>query len=430
MQTRRGSSKVAVLDSIKVTTLDAVKVAVLDTIHGASTIAKRMYRSGIEAHAFEVYHQSGSISGFDLVVAPVHLSPENPALAEAKRLQKRIITHHMAVGELLRGDIRQYLKIFEVTGTHSKTSTAILLARIISSKMRVISHSTRGIELWSNGSSRTLHTGLSITPANVIRAVEAADAHEADVLVCEISLGGTGLADYGVLTSLSGDYRIAGGTKWASTAKLQMVSLAKPGSKIIANTDAGISSDISFGHGGYVVARPNEVRIGYDKAQLALGADLDFESYETAISASAAAAYCAGFSVNDIADSLEDFDGISGRMKVTRSSGITIYDSSNSGLKVSDVKHILDHVKDGKVCLVVGEEAETVCEGMNIPSLVELLSRYRNKINLLVLVGRRLEPFAEALGAKKAQDLKKGESLARLSASELDKLLLCVKCFR
>ncbi|MFB3765253.1 MAG: coenzyme F430 synthase [Methanotrichaceae archaeon] len=419
MQTCRGSPKVKV-----------AKVAVLDTIHGASTIARALCISGMDACAFEVYHQAQSVSGFDLVVAPVHLSPANPALIDAKRLQKRIITHHAAVGELLRDDIRQSLKIFEVTGTHSKTTTALLLARIISSKMKAISHSTRGLELWSNGSSRILQTGLSITPANVIHAVKAADAHEADALICEISLGGTGLADWGILTSLSGDYKIAGGARWASTAKLQMVSLAKPGSNIVANTDAKISPDISFGSGGKITARPNEICSGSDKARLTLGEDLDFESYETAISASSAAAYCAGFSIKEIADALEGLDGISGRMKVTRSPGVTVYDSSNSGLKVSDIKHVLDLMTDGRIGLVVGEEAETVCEGMNIPDLVELLFKYRDRIDLLVLVGRRLETYAKELGAETAQDLKTGEGMARLSASGLDRLLLCVKCFR
>lgn len=430
MQTRRGSSKIAVEEAVKVDALDAMNVAVLDTIHGGSLIAERISESGVGAHAFEVYHTSQSTSGFDLVVAPVHLSPENPSLAEAMRLKKRIITHHMAVRELLRDDIGQGLKIFEVTGTHSKTSTALLLARILSSTMKVISHSTRGIELWSNGSERTLQTGLSITPANVIHAVDKANAHKADALVCEISLGGTGLADYGVLTSLSGDYRIAGGTKWASTAKLQMLSLSKPGSKIVANTDVRISSDISFGLGGRIIAMPNEIRCGHDAARLALGEDLDFESYETAISASSGAAYCAGISAEEIACALEGFDGISGRMKVTRSPEITVYDSSNSGLKVSDVKRVLDRLKEGRTGLVVGEESETVCEGMDIPGLVKLLSGYRDKIDLLVLVGERLEPWAKELGAEKAEDLMTGESLARLSASGLDNLVLCVKCFR
>jgi len=90
---------------------------VLDTIHGAGIIAQRMVDSGMDARAFEVYHDSPNLEGFDLVVSPVHLGPGNPALAEARRLGKRIITHHQAVGEL----VHPSLPVFEVTGTHSKT---------------------------------------------------------------------------------------------------------------------------------------------------------------------------------------------------------------------------------------------------------------------------------------------------------------------
>ncbi len=406
------------------------KVAVLDAIHGASTIAQRMAKSGIEAEALEVYHHSPSIAGFDLVVAPVHLSPENPALAEARRLGRKIITHHHAVGELLWQQVNPDLKVFEITGTHSKTSTALLLAKILSSKERVISHTTRGIELWSNGSSRVLQTGLSITPGNVIHAWEAAKAQEADALVCEISLGGTGLADYGILTSLSGDYRIAGGTRWASTAKLQMVSLAKPGSELLANTDARISPDVSFGKEGHFRAKRERICFGSDETRLSLSEDIYFESYETAISAASAAACSAGFDATEVADVLDGFDGFSGRMKMTRYGGITVYDSSNSGLKVSDVARALDRATGGRLGLVVGEEAETVCEGMDIPGLLELLFSRRDDIDLLVLVGDRLCPWSEKLNAENAQDLKTGESLAKSSDTGLDKLLLCVKCFR
>ena len=80
----------------------------------------------MDAQAFEVYHCSPNLECFDLVVSPVHLGPGNPALAEARRLGKRIITHHQAVGELVHSS----LPVFEVTGTHSKTSTALLLSKI------------------------------------------------------------------------------------------------------------------------------------------------------------------------------------------------------------------------------------------------------------------------------------------------------------
>jgi len=410
------------------------KVAVLDTIHGAFTLARRMADMGIEAEALEVYHHSPGVADFDLVVAPVHLMPANPAIAEARRLKKRIITHHQAVGELVEQSLNSNIIVFEVTGTHSKTSTALLLSKMLSDQKRVVSHTTRGLEIWRNGEARILQTGLSIAPANVIPAIAAAEAEEAEAFVSEVSLGGTGIADYGILTGFSGDYRIAGGTKWASTAKLQMVSLAKVGSRLIANTDTGLSSDVSFGARGFVQAELQSLLFGRDSVALHLGEDLDFQGYQTAIAGASAAAKAAGFSKGQIASALDGFDGFSGRMKVIRQGGVTILDSSNSGLKVRDVGLAMDRAermtaaaKSG-LALVVGEESETVCEGLNIPGLVALLLERREEISLLVLVGERLAPFAAGLGAGTARNLAEGSEQARRSGQQ--RLLLCVKCFR
>jgi UDP-N-acetylmuramyl pentapeptide synthase len=401
----------------------SLKVGVLDTIHGASAIAERMVQSGIEAQALEVYHHSPSIAGFNLIVAPVHLWPGNPALLSARQMGKRIITHHQAVGELLEPCI----PMFEVTGTHSKTSTSLLLARILSFSQSVVSHTTRGIELWQGGSSRLLEMGMSIAPGNVIRALKVAGAEDASALVCEISLGGTGLADCGIVTSFSGDYRIARGTKWASTAKLQMVALAKEGSYLVANTDARISSDLSFGEEGTVRAEQEGLFIGIDCFPLDLGEDLDFPSYQTALSASAAAAYSRGLTGEEIALALEGFDGFPGRMKILRQEGLTILDCSCSGLKLRDVRRALD-VSSGRLALVVGEESQTVCEGMDVPGLVELLKERREEIQQLILVGERLSPWAAELKARAARDLASGRLM--LEREEIDGLLLCVKCFR
>jgi UDP-N-acetylmuramyl pentapeptide synthase len=399
------------------------KVGVLDTIHGASAIADRMVQSGIEAQALEVYHHSPSIAGFNLIVAPVHLWPGNTVLLSARKMGKRIITHHQAVGELLRPSI----PVFEVTGTHSKTSTALLLAGILSFNKKVVSHTTRGIELWQDGSSGLLEVGLSIAPGNVIYALDAAAAEEASSLVCEVSLGGTGLADCGILTSFSGDYRIARGTKWASTAKLQMISLAKKGSCLAANTDAKIAPDLSFGEKGMVRAEQKWLFLGKDCFPLDMGEDLDFPSYQTALSASAAAAYSRGLTGEEIAIALEGFDGFPGRMKILHQDGLTIMDSSGSGLKLRDVERALD-ISSGRLALVVGEESQTVCEGMDVAGLVELLRDRREEIQLLILVGERLSPWAEELRAGYAPDLFSGRQMAE--GAEVDRLLLCVKCFR
>ena len=255
-----------------------------------------------------------------------------------------------------------------------------------------------------------------------------AAAQEADALICEISLGGTGLADYGILTSLSGDYRIADASKWASTAKLQMVSLARKGAKLLANADARISADISFAIGGQVDARPDRLIFGNDERALSLGQDLDFIGYQTAIAAASAAADASGLERDEIALALEDFDGFSGRMKIKRMHGMTFFDNSNSGLKVRDVARALDRAQGPDLAVVVGEDSETVCEGLDIPALTDLLRQRRVQIAKLILVGKRLEPLAAELGAETAKNL--AEGLGKAEKGGLERLLSCVKCFR
>ena len=403
------------------------RIAVLDTIHGASVIARKMVERGWQAEAFEVYHHNPELSSFDLIVSPVHLSPHNPALEEARREGKAVITHHQAVGDLLRQCFPAG-EIFEVTGTHSKTSTALLLAHILSRHRKVLSHTTRGLEIWQDGRSAILEKGLSIAPANVIRAVQAAEESSVASLICEVSLGGTGLADYGILTSLSGDYMIASGSKWASTAKLQMLTLAKKGMRFIADRETRISSDHPFGIGSGIYACPDRLVLGKEEAILDLGADLDFPAYRTAISAAAAAANAAGIRCRDIAEALSGFDGFPGRMKIRREGSQTIFDSSNSGLKVRDVQRALDRAGGSDLVAVVGEDSKTVCEGMDIPALSDLLRRRRGELSRLILVGERLQSLAEELGAEAAVDLEEGLEKAQKSCPK--RLLSSVKCFR
>jgi UDP-N-acetylmuramyl pentapeptide synthase len=404
------------------------KVAVLDTIHGGATIARKMVESGLQAEALEVYHHTQNLAGFDLVAAPVHLAPDNPAIAQAKKGKKKMITHHQAVGELLRGGVDPDLVVFEVTGTHSKTSTALLLALMLSQQKKVLSHTTRGLEIWQDGKARLLEKGLSITPGNVIHATEVAQVQRVQALICEISLGGTGLADYGILTSLSGDYLVANATKWASTAKLQMLTLAKRGAKLLANSDARLSPDISFARGGRVYASSNRLIFAKEEVHLDLGEDLDFLGYETAIAGASAAADAAGIERSEIAQALCGFDGFSGRMKIKRLDGQIIFDSSNSGLKAKDVARALDRACGSGLVVVVGEDSETVCEGMDIPALANLLRQRKSEMSKLILVGERLVPLAEELGAATAKNLQDG--LEKAQSCSPKRLLSCVKCFR
>jgi UDP-N-acetylmuramyl pentapeptide synthase len=173
------------------------------------------------------------------------------------------------------------------------------------------------------------------------------------------------------------------------------------------------------------------IRAFGDEAPLSIGEGLDRESYASAISGAAGAALAAGFDLAEIASALEGFEGLGGRMKETRLDGIHLLDNSNSGLRASGVEAALELVKKGgKLALVVGEEAQTVCEGMDIPDLIEILSRHREEIDLLILVGERLKPYVPELSARFAPDLDSGLAEAKASLEEGGRIISCVKCFR
>ncbi|HWQ47992.1 MAG TPA: coenzyme F430 synthase [Methanosarcina sp.] len=237
------------------------KFAVLDLTHGGISIAKSLAAAGNEVTGIDVYRtvkpetllelkekhgiQSSKVplpaSGFEIIVAPVHLDSAYPMLVEAREQKKNILSHHEIVGEILKGDPRlSGIKTVEVTGIKAKTSTASLLAYMLSRQFEVVLHTSRGLEYWKAGTSSLIHRGLSITPGSILVAVEK--TFEAGLrpgfFIFEISIGGTGTADLGILTTLSPDYGIANNTALASEAKIQLVKHAKPGSTLLINAGA------------------------------------------------------------------------------------------------------------------------------------------------------------------------------------------------
>ncbi|RPJ49545.1 MAG: coenzyme F430 synthase, partial [Methanobacteriota archaeon] len=237
------------------------KLAVLDLTHGGIPIVKSLAAAGNEVTGIDVYGtvEPGTLleleekhgircsktplssSEFDFLVAPVHLDSAYPMLVEARTQGKSILSHHEVVGKILKGDSRlSGIKTVEVTGVKAKTSTASLLADMLSRRFEVVLHTSRGLEYWKAGVSSLIHKGLSITPGSILVAVKKVfeAGFRPDFLIFEISIGGTGTADFGILTTLSPDYGIANNTALASEAKLQLVRHAKPGSTLLINAGA------------------------------------------------------------------------------------------------------------------------------------------------------------------------------------------------
>lgn len=405
------------------------KLAVLDLTHGGIPIAKKLAALGNEVYAVDVYGTVDSsllqelekkhgihcsktplpVSGFDRLIAPVHLDPAYSMLAEARIEGKKILSHHEIVGEILKKDSRlSGIKIIEVTGVKAKTSTASLLADMLSRKFEVVLHTSRGLEAWNEGFSSLISRGLSITPGSILVAVE--NVFEAglmpDYFIFEISIGGTGTADFGVLTTLSPDYGIANNSSLASEAKLQLIKNAKRGSTLLINAGAkkaleaakksqakvltfkdpfnnqfleteGIETDFSLEIESKKIELASELSgisnstIKSEFSELELselqvtgissGSVLHFiyrekeifsacllsgyniSAYRTAFTAASAVALGLGVECKSVVAVLEEFKGLSGRMQEMEVNGISLIDNSNSGMDIISAEKALEY---------------------------------------------------------------------------------------
>lgn len=449
------------------------RAAVLDLTHGGVVIARKLKDIAASVTGVDVYRTLSpselealetegirtsqvplNACDFDILIAPVHLDPGYPMLVEAEKNYIPVVSHHAAVGDILSGKHQDKI-IIEITGTRAKTSTALLLAEMLSEELKVVSHTSRGVEDWST--RRIIKKGLSITPASILLAVEAVEDEgiKPDVIIFEVSIGGTGSADIGVITTIADDYKIANNTRLASDAKRKMILDAKPGSALVINHDALRSfgacrrdiNIISFSDSvnaaanvyyenlsaeGGTIAYYIDDRQG--KIAVSASVEYDITSYKTAFVCAAAVALAMDIKPGTIERSLRKFKGAQGRMIKTSIEGRTLIDNSNSGLNIKNAEKALEYAKSesGRIVMVLGEEAKEVCEGLDPKGAERFIDKRLEELHAIVLVGERMKPLVSKNINKiyYAGDLSKGIELAQQLTGEKDIIVSCVKCFR
>jgi UDP-N-acetylmuramyl pentapeptide synthase len=448
------------------------KIAVLDLTHGGAVIARKLTKFAGSVTGVDVYRtlrpeslnelendgiktstQPLDTLDFDIIIAPVHLDPGYPMLAGAATRKIPVLSHHQAVGQILSTYELKNKILIELTGTKAKTSTATLLADILSMEKKVISHTSRGLEDYSTG--KIIKKGLSITPASILTALDAVNdaGIDFDIFIAEVSIGGTGCADIGIITTIANDYKIANNTKLASDAKRHMILDARPGSKLVVNNDAlrffgacrrdievisftdsvNASCNVYFeeldkkgGTISYFIGKE------HGKIHIRETADYDITSYKTAFVCATAAALALDIDPDTIERSFLGFKGAQGRMTKKLVDGRILIDNSNSGMDIRTAQKALKYAQEdkGRIVMVLGEEAKEVCEGLDPSGVERFINNHINELGALILVGERMKPLAGDAKIYYAEDFPGGIELARSLTEEKDIILSCVKCFR
>jgi len=428
-------------------------VAVLDTIHGAREICKKLREIGAAAVAINIYHNTPTpdvIDSFDVVITPVHAHTALVARAEA--LDIPVLTHHQAVGQLVRQtEVLHDALVFEVTGVKGKTTTAALLSNAYADR-KLLTLTSLGLEVSENG-RYIAKKRLSITPASILTAIDLAKEFNFDpeVYIFEVSLGGTGLADINIITTLLPEYEIAQHTKTSTLAKLQMITNAKASSCLIAPIKAAplIKQNCclnTFGDGSvnvrYESTRSNEATIAYSdlermdgslawgETHFALSGYFDFKSYENSLLSFTAAALSANLSPETISSQLSHLKGVLGRMAAATLNGRFLIDNSNSGLDELSIKQAIHYgltfKKAGhKVVLIIGMEAN-VCEGIATEALISLTES--DALDHVVFVSDQVQTLRD--GIVQTNNLERALRKALELTNDNDVIISCVKMWR
>ncbi|WP_406657966.1 coenzyme F430 synthase [Methanolobus sp. ZRKC2] len=451
-------------------------VAVLDLTHAGIIIAQRLAEYGMNVIAVDVYNTVDEVTlsmlgndfgitvsknvipidDIDFIVSPVHLDPGYEMLKDVRGKGKKIISHHLAVGMILSyGRVLDGVKVIEVTGSKAKTSTTSLLADMLSRVMVVALHTSRGLEVWENGEAERIYSGLSIAPGSILLAVDKlkSEGINVDCCILEVSIGGTGYADIGIITTLEPDYAIARSSSKASDAKLSMIEYRKDESVLLLNIrdEKAVMKANKLGKKFLTFSDSKDMksdfRMEFDgKKVMLFSGDVELtadvnpfynaSSYVTAFAAAGAVALHMGVGEDVIVQAISGFTGLAGRMQEKKVNGRVLIDNSNSGMDIRSVEKSLDYglakVSDRiatKVVMVLGEEAAQVCEGLPPENVAEFVERRIKDIDVLILVGERMRAVTPE-NMIYASHLEEGLEQAFRISSEDDLILSCVKCFR
>ncbi|ADL58856.1 coenzyme F430 synthase [Methanothermobacter marburgensis] len=375
------------------------KPLVVDLTHGGVTIARELKKIADHVLAWDIYgtlkgsdHEMLLEMGIDEVDGPVTGST---VIAPVHCPVKADITHHEITG-LLLGPWKEArgIPVVEVTGVKGKTSAVWILRKIMENLNPLILSS-----LGSYAGSELLRRDISITPASMIETVKLAGPRDYGSAIFEVSLGGTGLADVGVLTNIAEDYTIRRGTSRASSAKRQIFKSRMVCCDLQAfnryyrnfgdktntfSVDAGASvhaTDIRYGLDSTVASVSVEdlKTIDGDRINTEFGIETfaPAEHHLSNVLAAVSAALTLNLDVRDIRRRVKGFQGIPGRTSIRKLDGSSIIEEVNPGLNVKAVEYTLKMAEDlPDPAVIIGGRYGVTCEDIDEDRLSGVLREF------------------------------------------------------
>jgi len=347
------------------------------------------------------------------------------------------MSHHKAVKEIASlKNLFSDTKVVEVTGTVGKTAVCELICQLLKNKnAKVLSH-TSSVTRFQSAGEEVQFPRIGGAPANVLKVMRIASEKKLkpEIAVFEISLGLTGIGDVGVITSLEADYRIAGGTKDASAAKIASIQNYAYADEIEGRNRSSAVIVLPNSFAEMPENRKNELK-GFNINTNFFGATakaknlwLDdtehkvfFDGLKTvngdSVSGGMRFNFEAGFYGDYYRNSLEasfctvlslgippervntgDISAVRGRLKVENRKGRFLIDNSNSGTKLTFLDEITEMARrysSDKMILIVGVESEYVCEGVNEEELKEVVANAARDFIEIIIVGAEFKDKIE-----------------------------------
>lgn len=372
-----------------------MKILILDTVHGGGIIADKYPKKGDDVTCVDVYRvtptdemnrlirKGYTVSTevpegeYDTVLMPIHCSD---SFLKGVTFRKRIF-FSQSVGELI--DDHRFR--IEVTGVKGKTSSCCLLAHVLTAAGRkVLVQTSRGRGRWADGMLE-VEEKISIAPPSMLTLPDG----DYDIVICEVSLGGSGKADISCITNLIEDYPIAAGTRNASEGKMSILNKETnivPKDEIEFWRGYGIGRVIGYGGRVKVLGKPKlgeivKVQVDYGKGfEVHLKKSYLALEYIDAMEMALEVCERMGIPESYVKDGLSSFIGVPGRGEISLSDGRWTVTERNPGISADSVERTFSTLKEMNslncAVAVLNPVNKKVCCKIDVDAIKKVAAEY------------------------------------------------------